>query len=181
MTTPPRLARWRTRPCGPASRASERILAEALSRDDDDGENDDGENDDDDAGDANLRGETGSSVEATSRKKMADQALAYAAANSTAVNARGAVLADASAWFTAAPRARSRSATPSPERGGGGDDPGALATTMMTTARTSSSRSSRRERKTRVARGAGVRGSDGQARRRGDASTRGDGGAGPGL
>ena len=45
----------------------------------------------------------------------------------------------------------------------------------------SSSRSWTRERKTRVARGEGVRGSDGQARRRGDASARGDGGAGPGL
>ncbi|ACO63914.1 predicted protein [Micromonas commoda] len=109
----------------PALRSSlqglaERILAEAPSRDDDDDDND-GENDDDDAGgDANLRGETGD-VEATSRKKMADHALAYAVANSTAVNARGAVLAGRVgriARSTAASRARSRSATPSPERGG---------------------------------------------------------------
>ena len=109
----------------PALRSSlqglaERILAEAPSRDDDD-DDDDGENDDDDAGgDANLRGETGD-VEATSRKKMADHALAYAVANSTAVNARGAVLAGRVgriARSTAASRARSRSATPSPERGG---------------------------------------------------------------
>ena len=104
----------------PALRSSlqglaERILAEAPSRDDDD------DDDDDDAGgDANLRGETGD-VEATSRKKMADHALAYAVANSTAVNARGAVLAGRVgriARSTAASRARSRSATPSPERGG---------------------------------------------------------------
>ena len=104
----------------PALRSSlqglaERILAEAPSRDDDD------DDDDDDAGgDANLRGETGD-AEATSRKKMANNTLAYAAANSTAVNARGAVLAERIghiARSTAASRARSRSATPSPERGG---------------------------------------------------------------
>ena len=102
----------------PALRSSlqglaERILAEAPSRDDDD--------DDDAGGDANLRGETGD-AEATSRKKMANNTLAYAAANSTAVNARGAVLAERIghiARSTAASRARSRSATPSPERGGG--------------------------------------------------------------
>ena len=102
----------------PALRSSlqglaERILAEAPSRDDDD-------DDDDAGGDANLRGETGD-AEATSRKKMANNTLAYAAANSTAVNARGAVLAERIghiARSTAASRARSRSATPSPERGG---------------------------------------------------------------
>ena len=107
----------------PALRSSlqglaERILAEAPSRDEDDDDDDD--DDDDAGGNANLRGETGD-VEATSMKKMADNTLAYAAANSTAVNARGAVLARRVghiARSTAASRARSRSATPSPERGG---------------------------------------------------------------